>query len=221
MSLAIPHFLLQAETALCAAGPADDRPDAGRWRFILRGAAGGTALEAADEEPAASSERLELLAIIRGLEALDQPSRVTLVAVSPNIQAGLRFGLAHWRANDWQWERYGQLTAVKNADLWQRLDRLLEIHSVQCRPARKAADDLCPPRPAWKQLRDGRRIRVDRKHEARSRAQPRSGGRHETNSKERMSQTKRRPARLKHSNFLLSNLFRISDFVLRAFGPSS
>ena len=213
MSVAAPHFLLQAETALCAAGPAHERPAAGRWRFVLRQPAGDTALEAADEEPAASSERLELLAIIRGLEALDQPSRVTLVSVSPNIQAGLRFGLANWRANDWQWERYGQLAAVKNADLWQRLDRLLEIHSVQCRPARKAADDLAPPMPPdWKHLRDGRRVRFDPggKFEARS-------TKHETNSNDRMLQTRQRPLRLKHSNFLLSNLFRISSFVLRAF----
>jgi len=55
------------------------------------------------------------------------------------------------------------LAAVKNADLWQRLDRLLEIHAVECRPARKAADDLCPPpRPShWRALQSGKRVRID------------------------------------------------------------
>jgi hypothetical protein len=87
---------------------------------------------------------------------------VTLVSASRNVQAGLRFGLAHWRASDWQWERYGQLTAVKNADLWQRLDRLLDIHHVECRATRgKAADDLAAPPPRWRQLGDGRRVRFD------------------------------------------------------------
>jgi len=156
MSLAAPHFLLHAETAVAASSAA------GRWRFVLSEPAGPTALEAADEEPVASTERLELLAIIRGLEALDQPSRVTLVSASRSVEAGLKFGLANWRASDWQWERYGQLTAVKNADLWQRLDRLLEIHSVQCRPSRgKPADDLAAPPPRWRELSSGRRFRLD------------------------------------------------------------
>ncbi len=220
MSLAAPHFLLQAETAVCAGSPARGRAGIGRWRFVLRQPTGGAALEAADEEPASSSERLELLAIIRGLEALDQPSRVTLVSVSRNVQEGLRYGLAHWRTSDWLWERYGKLTAVKNADLWQRLDRLLEIHSVECRPARQAADDLAPPppRPEWKQLRGDRRVRFDR--EPRRKSEARST-KHETNSNERIIQTRKRPALLRHSNFLLSNLFQISTFVLRAWRRST
>ena len=156
MSLAAPHFLLHAETAV----PAES--STGRWRFVLSESSGAAALEAADDEPVASSERLELLAIVRGLEALDQPSRVTLVSASRSVQAGLKFGLANWRANDWQWERYGQLTAVKNADLWQRLDRLLEIHSVQCRPSRgRTADDLAAPPSNWRHLSRGRRLRMD------------------------------------------------------------
>ena len=112
MSLAAPHYLLLAETAV----PAERSAAGGRWQFRLLQPAGQTALEAADDEPAASPERLELLAIVRGLEALDQPSRVTLVSASRSVQAGLHFGLANWRTNDWQWERYGQMTPVKNGD---------------------------------------------------------------------------------------------------------
>jgi ribonuclease HI len=160
MSLAAPHYLLVAETTVAAPVAASS---AGRWRFVLHQPATDAALEADDEEPAASPQRLELLAIIRGLEALDQPSRVTLVAPSRNVQAGLRYGLAQWRASDWQWERYGQLTTVTNADLWQRLDRLLEIHKVEYRASRwQPADDLAaPPAPQWKAGRGGKRLRID------------------------------------------------------------
>lgn len=168
MSLVAPHYLLHSETAVSADA-------AGRWRFALCEPGGQTALEAADEEPLAGTERLELLAIVRGLEALDQPSRVTLVSASRSVQAGLQFGLANWRASDWQWERYGTLTAVKNADLWQRLDRLLDIHKVECRPTRsKPADDLAAPtaRPQWKQLRGGKRVRIDPGLSARKSEEP-------------------------------------------------
>jgi hypothetical protein len=71
--------------------------------------------------------------VIRGLEALDEPSRVTLVTSSRYVRRGLLYGLTEWRTNDWAWEWYGQMVPVKNRDLWQRLDRALEYHHVECR----------------------------------------------------------------------------------------
>ena len=96
-----------------------------------------------------SRERLDLLAVVRGLEALDQPSRVTLVTASGYVHRGLRFGLPAWRQNGWQWERYGQMVPIKNRDLWQRVDRALEFHEVAFRCARidPAHDDLTATRP--------------------------------------------------------------------------
>jgi ribonuclease HI len=90
-------------------------------------------LEAGDFESELGGERLELLAVVRGLEALEQPSQVTLVTPSRYVQRGLRYGLPPWRENQWRWERFGELTPVKNADLWQRVDRALEFHRVDCR----------------------------------------------------------------------------------------
>jgi ribonuclease HI len=146
MNVPAPHFLLYAEAAQAADSAASD---AGRWRFVLRLPGGETALEAADEEPEAGPERLELLAVVRGLEALDSPSQVTLLTGSRHIHRGLESGLSQWRENDWQWDRYGRMTPVKNGDLWQRLDRLLDIHSLECRPTRlEKVDDLVSPPPA-------------------------------------------------------------------------
>jgi ribonuclease HI len=181
MSVPAPHFHLYSEahaalTCSAASASAQDRAAAaeraaGQWRFILRRPGGETSLEAADHEEGASEERLELLAVVRGLESLDQPSRVTLVTGRRNVQYGLEGGLAEWRQNDWQWERFGKMTPVKNRDLWQRIDRLLEIHSVDCRPRGKsAASDLAapPPReagfqPALQPVKNsnGRTIRID------------------------------------------------------------
>jgi ribonuclease HI len=48
----------------------------------------------------------------------------------------MRFGLAEWRENGWHWEHFGHMHPVKHADLWQRLDRALGIHEVQCRTLR-------------------------------------------------------------------------------------
>ena len=159
MSVSAPHFLLYSQAA--QASVADSR--SGRWKFVLRRPGSEESLEAADDEPEASPERLELLAIIRGLEALDERSRVTLVAPSRYVQRGLEIGLTQWSENDWQWERYGRMTRVKNCDLWQRIARLAEIHTVKCRPGRLSqADDLAsPPVPQPNRTIGGKRLRMD------------------------------------------------------------
>jgi ribonuclease HI len=126
MIAAQPHFLLFSRAEVTS-------PTAGRWHFMLESVEGELVVEAADEEPGLRRERLELLAVVRGLEALDQPSRVTLVTASPHVARGFRSGLEHWRGNRWRWERDGRLVPIRDRDLWQRVDRALRYHQVHCR----------------------------------------------------------------------------------------
>ncbi|HTN77713.1 MAG TPA: RNase H family protein [Pirellulaceae bacterium] len=130
MSVPAPHFLLFS-TARNDRPPHE--PAAGQWRFVLKAVDGSSQLEATDHEDEVSRDRLELLAIVRGLEALDQASTVTVVTTSRYIARGLRFGLPTWRENSWQWERFGELVTIKNVDLWQRIDRAMQIHNLVCR----------------------------------------------------------------------------------------
>jgi ribonuclease HI len=130
MKSAHPHFLLFSEAAVGASRGAV-RHD--QWRFVLESVEDGQLFSVTEREPETSGERLELLAVVRGLEALDQPSRVTLVTKSRYVSQGLRRGLEDWRSNSWKWERFGRLVPVKNSDLWQRIDRALQFHELECR----------------------------------------------------------------------------------------
>jgi ribonuclease HI len=121
-----PHYLLFSEATLNAA-------PCGTWRFVLAQVGEGEALSASDCESAECPERLELLAVVRGLEALDHPAKVTLVTKSRYVSRGLMRGLADWRANGWQWERFGRVVPVRDHDLWRRVDRALQFHHVDCR----------------------------------------------------------------------------------------
>jgi ribonuclease HI len=145
MSVPAPHYLLFSESS--------QTPEPGRWRFVLRSSDGGQRVVADDVEPDVRGERLELLTVVRGLEALGQPSRVTLMTPSPYVREGIRFGLAEWRRNGWRWEAFGEMKPVKNGDLWQRMDRALRFHKVECRhwridAAHRANGDGESPDPA-------------------------------------------------------------------------
>lgn len=128
MTATIPHFLLFSQTTQLSGGRF-----AGRWRFVLEAADGSYKFEAGDEEYDFAGPRLELLAVVRGLEALDQPSRVTLITPSRYVARGLTHGLTQWRAQDWQCGQAGAWAPVSNDDLWRRVDGALRYHEVRCR----------------------------------------------------------------------------------------
>lgn len=121
----LPHYFLR-----CEIEPAE-LP--GHWRFELTRPDGAPGEEAADVEPGVGGIRLELLTVVRALESLDEPSRITLLNPSATLRQGILYGLADWRAYGWQWEWFGQLVPIKNADLWQRLDQAMQFHHVECR----------------------------------------------------------------------------------------
>jgi ribonuclease HI len=93
---------------------------------------GSEQYQAADVEPGLHGQRLELLTVVRALESLDQPSQVTLVGCSEYIRNGMQYGLPEWQTNGWRWECFGQMVPVKNGDLWQRMERALRFHHVEC-----------------------------------------------------------------------------------------
>ena len=119
-----PHYLLRSEASRVAG--------LGRWQFVLRPVDGSAEIAVADVEPDVWGERLDLLTIVRALESLDQPSRVTLIGCTRYVEQGIQYGLAEWKENGWRWEWFGQMVPVRDTDLWQRMDRAMRFHQVDC-----------------------------------------------------------------------------------------
>ncbi len=129
MTIKVPKYLL-----LTAANSNEESLNrGGTWSFILQQFDSDARIEIEDYEPNVRGERLQLLAVVRGLEALEQPANVTLVTGCKYVGRGIRQHLPSWREKGWQWERYGEMVAVKNSDLWKRIDRAMSIHQVTCR----------------------------------------------------------------------------------------
>lgn len=132
------HVLLFSEARVDGSGEA-------AWRFVLEHVGTGESFSATDVETCECLERLELLAVVRGLEALEEPAKVTLVTKSRYVSRGLKRGLADWRNNAWHWERFGRMVPVRDHDLWRRVDRALAFHQVTVRLwqfAEDAADEV-------------------------------------------------------------------------------
>jgi ribonuclease HI len=101
----------------------------GLWCFNLETLAGESLIEAEDEDDG-DLNRLSLLAAVRGLEAIDGGSLVSLVSNNRYLIRSLDQSLPRWRENDFIWEHFGRKIPVQNADLWRRIDRTLAIHHV-------------------------------------------------------------------------------------------
>ena len=76
-----------------------------------------------------TNNRMELMAVIKGLETLKEPCEVVVVSDSRYIVDSMEKGWARkWRANGW---KRNKKEAALNPDLWERLLDLCEKHSVR------------------------------------------------------------------------------------------
>ena len=114
-------------------GGCSGNPGPGGWAFILRHPKTGGTREESGAEAVTTNNRMELMAVIQGLSALKRRCRVELFTDSQYVGKGLTEWLAKWKRSGW---RLGTGKPVKNAELWQRLDQLLERHELLYRPVR-------------------------------------------------------------------------------------
>jgi ribonuclease HI len=119
------------EVQLFTDGGCSGNPGPGGWAFVLRHPASGKEIERSGAQRDTTNNRMELLAVIRGLEALKRPTCVELVTDSVYVGRGLTQWLPKWKANGWR-RRVGRHHAdIKNEDLWRRLDELIAKHHIQ------------------------------------------------------------------------------------------
>lgn len=112
-------------------GACSGNPGPGGWAFILRCPRTGKELQMSDGMANSTNNQMELMAVIRGLEMLKEPCLVTLHADSTYVGQGLTQWMAGWKRNGWRRKSsQGKYEELKNADLWRRLDELLQTHRL-------------------------------------------------------------------------------------------
>ena len=120
-----------AEVHLFTDGGCSGNPGPGGWAYLLRHPATGKQIEGSGGEPETTNNRMELQAVIEGLTALKRPTHVELFTDSVYVGRGMRDWLPKWKANGWRRKEGKRLVAIKNEELWRRLDELLVAHQVK------------------------------------------------------------------------------------------
>ena len=126
-------------------GACRGNPGPGGWGAILK--SGARERELSGGELHTTNNRMELMAAIRALEALNRPCRVELHTDSQYLRNGISEWLVGWKTRGW---KTAAKTPVKNEDLWRRLDEARARHTVDWRwikghnghPMNERADSL-------------------------------------------------------------------------------
>ncbi len=120
----------------------------GGWGTMIVHAASGATLELWGGTRDTTNNRMEMMAVIQGLDALQKPTHVELRVDSTYVRNVATKWAHAWKQNGWR-KRDGE--PVKNQDLVAELDRALSRHKVQWtwvkghagEPGNTRVDGLC------------------------------------------------------------------------------
>lgn len=107
-------------------GACKGNPGVGGWGVLLE--FDGRHKELYGGERLTTNNRMELTAVIRGLQALKRHCKVELHTDSKYVQQGITEWIHSWKKRGW---RTADKKPVKNDDLWKALDELAQKHDIE------------------------------------------------------------------------------------------
>lgn len=107
-------------------GACSGNPGPGGWGALMR--SGDHKKEICGGELDTTNNRMEMMAVIEALSALKKCSNVKLYTDSKYVLQGITEWMDGWKAKNW---KTASKKPVKNKDLWQRIDTLVQEHNVE------------------------------------------------------------------------------------------
>ena len=106
-------------------GACRGNPGPGGWGVLLRYQGSDKTLKGYEAQT--TNNRMELTAAIEALKALKRTCAIELNTDSKYVIQGINDWLPNWKKNNW---KTAARKAVKNTDLWQRLDKESSRHDI-------------------------------------------------------------------------------------------
>jgi ribonuclease HI len=106
-------------------GACRGNPGPGGWGALLRYGDNERTLCGGEHET--TNNRMELMAVIQGLSALQRACEVRLTSDSTYVLKGIQEWMPNWKKRGW---KTASKKPVKNVDLWQQLDQLVALHTI-------------------------------------------------------------------------------------------
>ncbi|MDX2164099.1 MAG: ribonuclease HI [Gammaproteobacteria bacterium] len=107
-------------------GACRGNPGPGGWGAILRSGSHEKTISGAEKHT--TNNRMELMAVIGALTAIKKPSSVAITTDSQYVKNGITKWIHGWKKNGW---KTSDKKPVKNADLWDQLDKLTQPHDIK------------------------------------------------------------------------------------------
>lgn len=126
-------------------GACRGNPGPGGWGVWLKYGDHEREMHGGEEET--TNNRMELMAAIKGLEAIKGSCQVELYTDSKYVLQGITEWMVNWKKNNW---KTAAKKPVKNVDLWQLLDQESTRHQINWHwvkghdgnPGNEKADEL-------------------------------------------------------------------------------
>ena len=126
-------------------GACSGNPGPGGWGSVLL--FNGHRRELSGGEKETTNNRMEMMAVIKALEALSRPCDVVIHTDSTYVMKGMTEWLEQWKQRNW---KTAAKKPVKNVELWQELEQAISRHSVSWKwvkghsgvPENERADEL-------------------------------------------------------------------------------
>ena len=100
-------------------GACSGNPGKGGWGAYIE--AENSVEELSGYENSTTNNRMELTAVIKSLEYIQNPVEINIFTDSKYVMEGINSWIKNWKKNNW---KTSNKKPVKNKDLWEKLDSL-------------------------------------------------------------------------------------------------
>lgn len=126
-------FSLDEMVTLHTDGSCDRFTQQGGWAAIFEAPSLPRTMRGSGMLHRSTNNRAELIAVIKGLELLSGPTWLRIFSDSKYVVRGIDELLPKWKSQGWRAGSGRHKRTLQNADLWRKLDILLQPHKVTCK----------------------------------------------------------------------------------------